>query len=355
LERNIKKLELQNIKTGVLLINLGTPDSPNIKDVRNYLRQLLSSNRVIDINPIIRWILLNLFILPFRPLTSSKAYKEIWSDDGSPLLINSQNLKIALAEKLSDEKIYVELGMQCGKPSIKNAIKSLIDKGCDKIGVIPLYPQYASSSFGAAIEDVYRENLNKWNMPFLQILPPIFSDTRFIEAWAKIGLPYLENHPDHIVFSFHGLPTRHLKKSDYSEKCCSNNYECCEVLVEENRYCYRAQCHHTTKLIAERLKLKKENWSISFQSRLGREEWIKPYTEQLLKEFAEKGLKRIVIFCPSFVADCLETIEEIGITAANNFRKNGGEELKLVPSLNNHPEWINALASIIRQNFLSNQ
>ena len=346
------KLELQNNKIGVLLINLGTPDSPDTKDVRIYLRQLLSSDRVIDINPFVRWILLNFLILPFRPKKSAQAYKEIWLEKGSPLLVNSQNLKKSLTEKLYRENIYVELGMQCGNPSLKSALDSLHNNGCDRIIVLPLYPQYASSSYGSAIEDVYKENLHKWNMPFFQIIPPIFSDSLFIDTWANIGRPYINNNTDHVVFSFHGLPIRHLKKSDPSKKWCKNNLSCCKTLVKENRYCYRAQCYHTSKLISERLEIKKGNWSVSFQSRLGSDEWIKPYTEQLLKELAEKGLKRVTVFCPSFVADCLETIEEIGITAAKNFRKNGGEDLQLVPSLNNHPEWVEALAQIIRKHLI---
>jgi len=346
------KFELQKNITGVLLINLGSPDSPSKKDVRIYLRQLLSSNRVIDVNPIARWILLNFLILPFRPKRSARAYKEIWMEKGSPLLVNSQNLKKDLLEKLSKENIYVELGMQCGNPSLKSALDNLSNYGCDRIIVLPLYPQYASSSYGSAIEDVFKENLHKWNMPYLHIIPPIFSDSRFINTWANIGSPYIKKNPDHVLFSFHGLPTRHLKKSDPSQKWCKNNLTCCKSLVKENRYCYSAQCHHTAKLIADRLEIKEENWSVSFQSRLGRDEWIKPYTEQILKEFASRGLKRVTVFCPSFVADCLETIEEIGITAAKNFKKNGGEDLKLVPSLNNHPEWVKTLANIIRQHLI---
>jgi len=346
------KFELQNNLTGVLLINLGTPDSTSTKDVRKYLGQLLSSKRVVDINPLARWILLNFFILPFRPKKSARAYKEIWMEKGSPLLVHSQNLKKDLAEKLSEENIFIELGMQCGNPSIKNALDSLQNKGCDRIIVLPLYPQYASSSYGSAIEDVYKENLQKWNMPYLHIIPPIFSNSQFIDTWFNIGLPYIKKKPDHVLFSFHGLPIRHLKKSDPSRKWCKNNLTCCESLVKENRYCYSAQCYHTAKLIAERLEIKKENWSVSFQSRLGRDQWIKPYTEQILKDLAKKGSKSVTVFCPSFVSDCLETIEEIGITAAKNFRKSGGKDLKLVPSLNNHPEWVETLATIIRQNLI---
>ena len=337
------------MKTGILLINLGTPDSPSKQDVRIYLRQLLSCKRVIDINPVARWFVLNLLILPFRPKKSAKAYKKIWMDEGSPLLVFSEKLKTALLEEFAEKDIPIELGMQCRKPSLKTAIGKLRGQNCDQIIVLPLYPQYASSSYGAAIEDLYKVVLNDWNIPYLRIIPPFFSDSRFIDAWAKIGLPYIEKKHDHVLFSFHGLPLRHLKKSDYTGKWCQNDYSCCKELIDENRNCYSAQCYQTAKLLAKSLKIEEEKWSVSFQSRLGRDEWVKPYTDPYLKELAEKGMKRVVVFCPSFVADCLETIEEIGISAAEHFKEYGGEELILVPSLNNHPEWVRALTSIIRQ------
>ena len=337
------------MKTGILLINLGTPDSPSTRDVRIFLRELLSCKRVFDINPLARWFVLNLLILPFRPRKSARAYKKIWMDEGSPLLVFSEKLKTALLEEFVGKDIPLEFGMQCRKPSLQNAIAKLRGQNCDQIIVLPLYPQYASSSYGAAIEDLYKVILNDWNMPYLRIIPPFFSDSRFIDAWTKIGLPYIEKKPDHVLFSFHGLPLRHLKKSDYTGKWCQNDYSCCKELIDENRNCYSAQCYQTAKLLAKSLKIEEENWSVSFQSRLGRDEWVKPYTEPHLKELAERGMKRIVVFCPSFVADCLETIEEIGISAAEHFKEYGGEELKLVPSLNNHPERVLALTSIIRQ------
>ena len=337
------------MKTGILLINLGTPDSPSTQDVRIYLRELLSCKRVIDINPVARWFVLNLLILPFRPRKSAKAYKKIWMDEGSPLLVFSEKLKTALLEEFAEKDIPIELGMQCRKPSLKTAIGKLRGQNCDQIIVLPLYPQYASSSYGAAIEDLYKVVLIDWNIPYLRIIPPFFSDSRFIDAWTKIGLPYIEKKPDHVLFSFHGLPLRHLKKSDYTGKWCQNDYSCCKELIDENRNCYSAQCYQTAKLLAKSLKIEEENWSVSFQSRLGRDEWVKPYTDPYLKELAEKGIKRVVVFCPSFVADCLETIEEIGISSAEYFKEYGGEELILVPSLNNHPEWVRALTSIIRQ------
>ena len=336
-------------RTGILLINLGTPDAPRTPEVRAYLRALLSSDRVLDINPVGRWLLLNLIILPFRPRKSAKAYREIWMENGSPLLVYSQKLKDAITEHFSEENIPVELGMQCGNPSIKSAVERLRKEECDRIIVLPMYPQYSSSTYGSAVEDLYKEILHDWNMPQLQIIPPFFSDSRFIDAWAKVGSPFIENKPDHVLFSFHSLPIRHLEKSDPSGNWCKNNQECCIELVNENRNCYSAQCFHTAKLIAERCNLSEEKWSVSFQSRFGREEWIKPDTEKHLARLAENGVKRVVVFCPAFVSDCLETLEEIGIRAAEHFRKHGGEELKLIPSLNDHPEWVHTLTSIIRQ------
>jgi ferrochelatase len=349
LKNSRKQTAESKSNTGILLINLGTPAAPNTREVRAYLRELLSNGRVLDINPLGRWLLLNFLILPFRSRKSANAYRKIWFEDGSPLLVYCQQLKIALAKQFSAEQIPVELGMQCGQPSLKSAVDQLRKEGCDRIIVFPMYPQYASSSYGAAVEDLYKEILHDWNMPQLRIIPPIFSDSRFIEAWAKIGLPFLENNPDHVLFSFHSLPIRHLQKSDRSGNWCKNDGACCLELVNENRNCYSAQCYHTAKLLAAHFDLSAEKWSLSFQSRFGRDEWIKPDTEQHLTELAERGVKRVIVFCPAFVADSLETLEEIGIRADELFRKHGGETLTLVPSLNSHPEWVAALTSIIRQ------
>ena len=340
---------ISKTQSGILLINLGTPDTPHTREVRIFLRELLSCKRVLDINPVWRWLLVNFVILPFRSRKSAKAYRKIWLEDGSPLLVYSQKLKNALGEQLSEEKIPVELGMQCGRPSLKSAMDRLRKQGCDRIIVLPMYPQYASSTYGSAIEELYKEILLDWNIPNMRIIPPFFSDSRFIEAWAKVGLPFLKNKPDHVLFSFHSLPIRHLNKSDCTGTWCKNDNACCLELVHENRNCYSAQCYHTAKLLAGRLNLETEKWSVSFQSRLGSAEWIKPFTEEHLTKLAEQGVKRVVVFCPAFVVDNLETLEEIGIRADEHFRKNGGEELKLVPSLNYHPEWIEALTSIIRQ------
>ena len=347
------KPEIRKIQTGILLINLGTPGAPRSREVRVFLRELLSSKRVLDFNPVWRWLLVNLIILPFRSGKSAKAYRKIWLKDGSPFLVHLQKLKNDLLEQLAEEKIPVELGMQCGEPSLKSAMARLHKQRCDRIIVLPMYPQYASSTYGSAIEDLYKEILDDWNIPHLQIIPPFFSDSRFIEAWAKVGLPYLENGPDHVLFSFHSLPLRHLKKSDCSGAWCKNDYVCCLELVSENRNCYCAQSYHTAKLLAGSLNLETEKWSVSFQSRFGRDVWIKPSTEEHLKQLAERGVKRVVVFCPGFVADNLETLEEIGMRATEHFKEHGGEDLQLVPSLNNHPEWVSSLTSIIRQHIVS--
>ncbi|MBC8258578.1 MAG: ferrochelatase [SAR324 cluster bacterium] len=337
------------MKTGILLINLGTPDAPRTREVRAYLKEFFASRRILDINPVWRWFLVNLLILPFRPRLSAKAYQQIWLEDGSPFLVHSLQLKNSLTEQFAAENIPVELGMQCGNPSLKSSLERLRRLECNNIIVLPLYPQYASSTYGSAIEELYKEIINDWNIPFLQIIPPFYSDPRFITAWTKVGSAYLENEPDHVLFSFHSLPLRHLQKSHSSKTFCKNENGCCLELVNENRNCYSAQCYQTAKLIAENLNLEENKWSVSFQSRLGRTEWIKPYTETHLRQLAERGVKKALVFCPSFVTDNLETLEEIGIRAAVHFRQYGGEELKLVPSLNNNPEWVEALSSIIRQ------
>lgn len=340
---------ISNNHIGILLINLGTPDTTHTRDARAFLRGMLSSKRFLDINPILRWLLLNLVILPFRPRKTANALKKIWLEDGSPLLVHSQKLKNALVEKFTEDKIPVELGMLLGKNNLKSAVDRLRRQECDRIIVLPMFPQYSATTHGSAIEALYNEILHDWDIPVIQIIPPFYSDPRFIEAWAKVGSPYLVNEPDHVLFSYHSLPVKHIQKSDCSGTWCKNDNACCLELVNENRNCYSAQCFQTAKLLAGRLNLETEKWSVSFQSRLGSAEWIKPFTEQHLTKLAEQGVKKVVVFCPSFVVDNLETLEEIEIRAAEHFRKSGGEKLTLVPSLNYHPEWVAALTSIIRQ------
>lgn len=333
-------------RVGILLVNLGTPDAPEAPEVRRYLREFLSDPRVLDINPVGRWLLLNLFILRTRPAQSAAAYRKVWGVDGSPLLANSRALRDAIDLRLPE--IPVELAMRYGNPSIETGLTRLHEAGCDHLVVLPLFPQYASSSTGSAVHKIYDEAGRRWNTPFITVVPPFYDDLRFVEAFAQVGQPVLDElRPDHVLMSFHGLPQRHMHKSDDSGHHCLRSDDCCHKISDDNRNCYRAQCFATAHALAGRLGLPPDGWSISFQSRLGRDPWIEPYTDQVLVQRAEAGVRRMAVFCPAFVADCLETLEEIGIRAAEDFRAAGGERLELVPSLNAHPAWVDAVLGLL--------
>ncbi len=335
------------MKTGILLVNLGTPDAPRPPEVRRYLKQFLSDPRVIDINPVLRWLLLNLIILPIRSRKSAKIYQTVWTEAGSPLLVFGQQLQSALQERMGE--VPVVLAMRYGNPSIESAMTQLRQAECDRVVMVPLFPQYASSSSGSAIQAVYEEAGRHWNTPHLDVVPPFFDRTEFLQAFAEIGAPYLQERPDHVLFSFHGIPERHVRKSDDTGKWCLSQPDCCATLRPENRNCYSAQCYHTAQRLAALLGLPEGSWSVSFQSRLGRDPWLKPYTDHVIEELGQAGKKRLAVFCPAFVADCLETLEEIGEEALETFQEAGGEHLQLIPSLNAHPAWVSGLEQLVRE------
>ncbi|CAM2067174.1 ferrochelatase [Sulfidibacter corallicola] len=339
-------------KTGVLLINLGTPDDTTVPSVRRYLRQFLSDPRVIDINPVGRWFLLNLFILPFRPKQSAEAYREIWKPEGSPLMIYSQALTDALQEELGPE-IPVRLGMRYQNPSLRLAMDAFRDLGVERIVVLPLYPQYASSSTGSCLEELYRIAGSYWNTPSLAVVPPFYGHPSFLDCQASIARESLGDldQYDAFLMSFHGLPERQIVKSEVGGggNHCLVGKDCCARIVDANRYCYRAQCYHVAREIAQRLEIPEERYFVGFQSRLGRTPWIQPYTDQLLEELPKKGIKRLGVLIPSFTADCLETLEEIEMRGDETFREAGGERLKMVQSLNDHPAWIQTVCQLIRE------
>lgn len=309
---------MTNAKNGLLLINIGSPTAPATGAVRRYLREFLADKRVIDLPAPLRYTLLYAFILPFRPRRSAEAYKAIWTPKGSPLIYHSEEFREAVQLRLG-EQYNVVMGMRYGKPGIKDALAQL--ESCEHITVLPLYPQYSSAATGSAIEKVLRELAPKNNFPSLTIIRDFYQHPAFIHAQAACIKPYLTHH-DHVLFSYHGLPENHLKKSD----------------------CYRIQCQQTTALLAAELEL--TNVSTSFQSRLGKTPWIKPYTDTLLTELAKQGIKRLVIACPSFVSDCLETLEEMGIRAKEQWLQLGGETLTVVPCMNANPLWVDAVISI---------
>ena len=330
-------------------MNVGSPDAPEAGPVRRYLREFLSDPRVVDISAVGRFLLLELFILPTRPAKSAKAYKKVWTAEGSPLLAHSRAFVAGLAETLGPA-YSVKLGMRYGRPGITAALAEFRQEGVDRIVLFPLYPQYAASSTGTSLEAVYRAARTLWNVPALSTVPPFYDEAGFIDAFAARGRPIIDRvDPDAILFSFHGLPERQIRKSDDTGTHCLASDSCCAVMSPQNRWCYRAQCHDTARRIAAALQLADGRWHVTFQSRLGRTPWIRPYTDVVVDELAKQGKKRLVVFCPAFVADCLETLEEIGMRLHDDFLARGGEALELVPSLNDSPEWVATAASLVRR------
>jgi len=334
---------------GFLLVNLGTPDTATPAAVRRYLREFLSDPRVIDIHPVARKLLLELVILPVRPRKSAEAYAKVWTAEGSPLLTLSRALEAKVRAALGPGHL-VELAMRYGSPSIPDALARLLAGGARRLVVAPLYPQYSSAATGSSVEAVFAALAGQHVVPPVSVLPPFHDDPGFVSAFAAVGAPVLAREkPDHVLFSFHGLPERHVKASDHSGRHCLRSASCCDALGEANRDCYRAQCFATARALAARLALAPGSWSVCFQSRLGRTPWIKPYTDLRLDELAREGKKRLCVFCPAFVADCLETLEEIGLRARAQFLAGGGESLTLVPSLNASEAWVEALVKLLRR------
>jgi ferrochelatase len=334
------------MKTGVLLINLGTPDSPETPDVRKYLTQFLNDPRVIDISPVGRFVLVNGIIVPFRSSKSAKLYKKIWTKEGSPLLVNSQKVK-ALLQKELGENFVVELGMRYKSPSIESALNKLREAQVSKIIMIPLYPQYASSSTGSSIEEAMRI-IQKWEVtPSVEIISKFYDNPDFINACVDRAIKYNLSDYDYVVFSYHGLPERHIMKGSahYGANTCKLG-SCCDTITKNNQYCYRANCFETTRQLVKRLHIPEGKYETTFQSRLN-DKWIKPYSDKVIAGKGKEGKKKILVFSPAFVADCLETIYEIGTEYQEIFEKNGGEKIQLVESLNDSSLWIEALKNMV--------
>lgn len=349
--------ETQRGPTGVLLVNLGTPDAPETGAVRRYLREFLSDPRVLDIPAPLRQLLLNAVILPFRPRRSAAAYRKVWgpadsrsgSGSGSPLLKNGKALRAALEKTLGTE-YRVVLGMRYGSPSLSTALGELADLGCEQVVVLPLFPQYASSSTGSALERVYALAGAEWNTQALHVLPPFYDHPDFISSLAELASPEIRAfNPDHVLMSYHGLPERQIQKSDRAGHHCLKSADCCAKMSDANRWCYRAQCFETSRLLASELGLADAQYSVAFQSRLGRTPWIEPYTDVRIPELAQAGTRRLAVICPSFTADCLETLEEIGIRAAEQWSSVGGTELRLIPCVNASSRWVDAVANWVRE------
>ena len=334
------------MKTGILLINLGTPDSPKTSDVRTYLTQFLNDPRVIDINPIARFILVNGIIVPFRSFKSAKLYKAIWTKDGSPLLINSLKMKDLLQKELG-ENFIVELGMRYQNPSLELALNALKAAQVEKIIMIPLYPQYASSSTGSSVTEAMRLMKN-WDVtPSIEVISKFYDNPDFIDACVDRAQKYDLSAYDYFVFSYHGLPERHIMKGSahYGADSCKLG-SCCDTITEKNQYCYRANCFETTRQLVKRLNIPQGKFETTFQSRLDNK-WIKPYSDKVVEAKAKEGMKNILVFSPAFVADCLETIYEIGAEYDEIFKEHGGNKVTLVESLNDSPIWIKALKNMV--------
>jgi protoporphyrin/coproporphyrin ferrochelatase len=331
-------------KKGILLVNLGTPDNPQVPAVKKYLSQFLMDERVIDIPKFNRTLLVKGIIVPFRSPKTSKLYQEIWNENGSPLLHYSKLQAKLLQEKLG-EGYQVELAMRYQSPSIENALANLKANLVESIKVIPLFPQYASASTGSVMQLVM-ELVSKWpTIPPISFVNSFHDNRQMIEIFAENARKHQVETFDHVLFSFHGLPERQLLKCDHSNYCLKTDH-CCDTLNETNKFCYSAQGHDTARLLAQELNLSKDKYTVCFQSRLGKEPWVQPYTTDVLKKLAAEGKKRLLVFSPAFVADCLETLYEITVEYHEEFKELGGEHVQLVESLNDHPKFIEALAEL---------
>jgi ferrochelatase len=336
-------------------VNLGTPDSPGVADVRRYLREFLSDPRVLDMNPIGRALLLHGVILRTRPRRSAAAYAQVWTEAGSPLLDFSERLRDGVATALGDG-FQVELAMRYGKPSLEQALTRLLADRSLRLLVAPLFPQLATAATGSALARVF-ELLARpafdGRRPEVRTLPAFYDDPGWLAAWAAVGRERIRNFaPDHVLFSYHGLPERQIRALDPGHAHCLEKPDCCDAIGALNRACYRAQCFATTRGLAAALALAGTGagtpWSVSFQSRLGRIPWIRPHTDVVVPDLARRGVRRLAVLCPAFVADCLETLEEIDIRLREQWRAEGGEDMLLVPCPNDHPVWVSALADLLR-------
>lgn len=333
-------------KQGVLLVNLGSPDSTSVADVRRYLRQFLMDGKVLDAPWPIRFFVVNCLILPKRPKESAEAYRSVWLPEGSPLVVTSQRQREEMARRL---EIPVELAMRYQNPSIEHAVGKLVDQGVEQLAVVPLFPHYAMSSYESAAERV--ETVLAKMAPGISAsyAPPFYDDPGYIDALVASAADHLAGGYDHLLFSFHGLPERHLRKSDPTGSHCLAADNCCAGEHPAHRTCYRAQCYKTVRDFVEKAGIPADKHSTAFQSRLGKDPWLQPYTDKVVEALPSKGVKKLLVMCPAFVTDCLETIEEIGMRAKDDFERAGGDQLTLIPCLNEHPRWYDALEAMVNR------
>jgi len=347
-------IQIMKLKTAVLLINLGTPDSPSVKDVRKYLFEFLNDPRVIDIPAIARFILVNLIIVPFRAPKSAKIYEELWVNNGlpdgikgSPILYYGKSVLEKLQQALGNN-YDVYLAMRYKNPSIDDVLADIYKKNYEKIIFIPLFPQYASATTGSVIDKVMRIVSKWWVIPEVKFIGQFYDNDGYINTVVERARKYNLDEFDHVIFSYHGLPVRQVDKV-YKDKTLCEEHNCETEINEANQFCYKATCYATTRLIAKKLGLSAEKYTVCFQSRLDKK-WLEPFADKVIIEQARKGAKRLLVFSPAFVADCLETLIEIGVEYQKLFEEHGGEKVQLVESLNDHPMWVETLKEMVKNN-----
>lgn len=335
------------MKKGVILVNLGSPDSPNPKDVKRYLDEFLMDERVIDVPFWARALIVRGIILNTRPKASAEAYQKIWWEDGSPLIVISERLKQKVQQKVA---FPVALAMRYGSMSIKNGLRELVDKGVTEVFIIPLYPQFAMATTETIL--VLARQLQKDHFPDLKLtdLPAFYSNPDYIKVLSKRIAKHLEGKTfEHLLFSYHGVPERHIRKRDVTKSHCKIDTNCCVTASKAHQFCYRHQCFEVTRLVAEQLNLTENTYSTSFQSRLGFDPWLQPYTDRTIERLAKQGIKNMAIVTPAFVSDCLETLEEIAIEGEEIFQEMGGNTYTTVPCLNDDDEWVALLSKWINE------
>jgi protoporphyrin/coproporphyrin ferrochelatase len=335
-------------KRAVLLVNLGSPDSTAVPDVRRYLREFLGDERVLDMPAPLRWLVLETLILPSRPKRTAHAYSKVWTAEGSPLVVTSNRVRAKLAAQVGPET-PVFLAMRYGNPSVASVVAAMAAAGIDDILLFPQYPHYAMSSWETVVVRVTEEVARQSPPMRLTCVQPFYGDADYIEVLWKIASPFLSKPHDHLLLSYHGIPVRHLKKADPTHVHCMLAADCCTGSSPAHATCYRAQCLKMTAEFAKRGAIDPAKYSVSFQSRLAGEPWLEPFTDFEFVRLAKAGTKHLVVMCPSFVADCLETLEEISMTGRETFLSAGGEQFEMIPCPNDHPAFVDFLANRVRK------
>jgi ferrochelatase len=335
-------------KRAVLIANLGSPDSTSVPDVRRYLREFLGDERVLDIAAPLRWLLLEAVILPTRPKKTAHAYAKIWTKEGSPLLATSESVRAKLAAVLG-AGTPVHAAMRYGNPSIRDTVAALAAEGCAEVLLFPQYPHYAMASWETVVVKLYEEFAAQAPGIKVSCIQPFYGDADYIEMLHAVSAPFLARPYDHILFSYHGIPERHLRKADSSRAHCLKVADCCATCSPAHATCYRAQCFRTTAGLAKRAGLDPAKYSNSFQSRLAGEPWLQPFTDFELVRLPKAGVKRLLVICPSFLADCLETLEEISMAGKETFLEAGGEHFEKISCPNDHPAFIDFLANRVQK------